>query len=139
MAQEICRRLRMSNDDTEQIVALVANHMRFGDTLKMKASTLKRFLRLPKFEEHLEMHRLDCLASHGELTIHSFLSQKMTDTPPEEISPQPLLTGHDLIELGHQPGPRFRQILAALEDMQLEGKLSTKDEALEFVKREFAA
>ncbi|HEY5163364.1 MAG TPA: HD domain-containing protein, partial [Terriglobales bacterium] len=137
MAEEICRRLRMSNDDTEQIVALVANHMRFADTFKMKPATLKRFLRLPRFEEHLEMHRIDCLASHGDLSIHSFLAQKLADTPPSEIRPQPLVTGHDLIEMGHKPGPRFREILAALEDLQLEGKLKTREEALEYLRREY--
>jgi poly(A) polymerase len=137
MAEEICRRLRMSNDDTEQIVALVGNHMRFADAFKMKPATLKRFLRLPRFEEHLEMHRIDCLASHGDLGIHSFLAQKLADTPPGEIRPQPLVTGHDLIEMGHPPGPRFREILAALEDLQLEGKLKTREEALEYLRREY--
>ena len=139
MAEEICRRLRMSNDDTQQIIALVGNHMRFADTFKMKPSTLKRFLRLPRFEEHLEMHRIDCLASHGDLTVHSFLAQKLADTPPEEIRPQPLLTGHDLIEMGYKPGPRFREILAALEDLQLEGTLKTREEAVAFARREFVA
>ena len=136
MTEEICRRLRMSNDDTQRIIALVGNHMRFADTFKMKSSTLKRFLRLPRFEEHLEMHRIDCLASHGDLTVHSFLVQKLADTPPEEIRPQPLLTGHDLIDLGHKPGPRFREILAALEDLQLEGRLTTREQALDYVRRE---
>jgi poly(A) polymerase len=139
MAREICRRLRMSNDDTAQIVALVGNHMRFGDTFKMKPSTLKRFLRLPFFEEHLEMHRIDCLASHGNLEVHSFLVQKLADTPESEIRPRPLVTGDDLIEMGHQPGPRFREILTVLEDLQLEGKLKTREEALAYARREFVA
>jgi poly(A) polymerase len=138
MAEEICRRLRMSNDDTEQIVALVGNHMRFGDALKMKPSTLKRFLRLHDFDEHLEMHRMDCLASHGDLSIHAFLTQKLADTPAHEIRPQPLVSGHDLIEMGYKPGPRFREILAALEDLQLEGRVKTREEALEYLRREYA-
>ncbi|MGH9524008.1 MAG: CCA tRNA nucleotidyltransferase [Terriglobales bacterium] len=138
MATEICRRLRMSNDDTQQIVALVGNHMRFGDTMKMKPATLKRFMRLPRFDEHLELHRIDVLASHGNLGVHSFLVQKLADTPPDEIRPRPLLTGHDLIELGHQPGPRFREILAAIEDLQLEGRLKSREEALEFVREQYA-
>jgi poly(A) polymerase len=137
MAEEIGRRLRMSNDDARQIEALVANHMRFADVFKMKPSTLKRFLRLPRFPEHLELHRLDCLASHGDLSIYDFLRQKIEDTPPEEIRPAPLVTGHDLIELGYGPGPRFKEILAAVEDAQLEGRLRTKEEAVEFVRREF--
>lgn len=137
MAAEICRRLRMSNDDTEQIVALVANHMRFADTFRMKPSTLKRFMRLPRFDEHLEMHRMDCLASHGNLEVHNFLAQTLANTPAEEIHPQPLVKGDDLIAMGHQPGPKFREILAAVEDLQLEGKLNTREEALEFVKTNY--
>ena len=138
IATDICRRLRMSNDDTDQIVALVGNHMRFGDTFKMKPSTLKRFLRLPEFEEHLELHRLDCLASHGNLGVHRFLVQKLNDTPPSEIRPQPLVTGRDLIDMGQVPGPRFREILAAVEDLQLEGKLSNREEALAYLQKEYA-
>ncbi len=139
IATDICHRLRMSNDDTEQIVALVGNHMRFGDTFKMKPSTLKRFLRLPLFEEHLEMHRMDCLASHGNLAVHQFLVQKLADTPASEIRPQPLVTGHDLIEMGHPPGPRFREILTTIEDLQLEGRLTTREQALDYVRRELPA
>jgi len=104
----------------------------------MKPSTLKRFLRLQRFEEHLEMHRLDCLASHGNLGVHTFLSQQLADTPPSEIRPQPLVTGRDLIEMGHVPGPRFREILAAIEDLQLEGRLKNRDEALAYLREEFA-
>jgi poly(A) polymerase len=139
MAEAICRRLRLSNDDTEQIVALVANHMRFADAQRMKESTLKRFLRLPKFDEHLEMHRFDCLASHRDLTLYNFVREKLAATPAEEIRPKPLVTGHDLIAAGYQPGPHFSQMLAAVEDLQLEGRLQSKEEALDFVRREFAA
>src|SRR6266571_8182595 len=137
MAKEICRRLRFSNDDTAQIVALVANHLRFADVRRMKESTLKRFLRLANFEEHLEMHRLDCMASHGDLSLYDFVGQKLAETPPEEIRPRPLLTGDDLIAAGYQPGPRFKEILAAVEDAQLEGRLQTKGAALDCVRREF--
>jgi len=138
MAREICRRLRFSNDDAEQICALVANHMRFADAPRMKPATLKRFFRLPNFQEHLEMHRLDCLASHGDLALHQFVSQKLAATPPEQIRPATLVTGRDLIALGYRPGPQFKQILAAVEDAQLEGRLSSKEEALEWVQSEFA-
>ncbi len=138
MAEEICGRLRMSNHDTEQIAALVANHLRFADAKNMKQSTLKRFLRLPRFEEHLELHRLDCLASHGDLSLYEFTKQKMEELPQEQIRPKPLLTGDDLIAMGHRPGPRFKEILAAVEDGQLEGTLREKGEAVEFVKREFS-
>lgn len=137
MAEEICRRLRFSNHDTDQISALVANHLRFADAPKMKPSTLKRFLRLDRFDEHLEMHRLDCLASHGDLSVYDFIRQKLAEMPPEQIRPRPLINGNDLVSLGYEPGPIFRQILSAVEDAQLEGGLQSKEEALEMVRREF--
>ncbi len=137
MARDICHRLRMSNDDTEQILALVNNHMRFADAMKMKESTLKRFLRLRDFPEHLQLHRMDCLASHANLTLYNFVSRKMAETPVEEIRPQPLVTGRDLIELGYTPGPQFKEILSAVEDQQLEGSLRSREAALEFVRQNF--
>ena len=137
MAEEIARRLHMSNDDTRQIAALVGQHMRFADALNMKPSTLKRFMRQPEFAEHLEMHRIDCLASHGDLGIYEYLRKKLEETPPEQIRPQPLLTGHDLLAMGYGPGPRFREILSAVEDAQLEGSASSREQALELVRREF--
>ena len=137
MAEEICRRLHFSNDDTEQIAALVANHMRFADAERMKESTLKRFMRLPKFDEHLELHRMDCLSSHGDLALYDFVRDRVQQTPAEEIRPQRLLSGEDLMTLGYKAGPQFRDMLAAIEDAQLEGKLKSRQEALEFVRREF--
>jgi poly(A) polymerase len=139
MAEAICHRLRMSNDDTEQIVDIIANHMKFPELPKMRQSTLKRFLRQPKFEEHLEMHRLDCLASHRDLSLYEFAKQKLADTPPEQIRPKPVLTGHDLIAAGYTAGPRFKQILSEVEDAQLEGTVNTREEALEFVLQRFGA
>jgi hypothetical protein len=137
ITHEICQRLHFSNDDTEQIEALVANHMRFADVVRMKSSTLKRFLRLPSFEEHMELHRIDCKASHGGLDLYNFVSEKLRTTPAEEIRPAPLLTGRDLIGLGYSPGPRFKEILAAVEDAQLEGRVQGREEALALVRREF--
>ena len=139
MAEEICRRLRFSNDDIEQIAALVANHMRFADVTRMKESTLKRFLRLPQFEEHLELHRIDCQSSHGDLTSYRFAREKLNQTPPDNIRPAPLVTGRDLIAAGYTPGPRFKEILSTVEDSQLEGKLVNKEQAMEFVSRHFPA
>ena len=139
MAEEICARLRFSNDETAQILALVDNHMRFGDATRMKESTLKRFLRLPQFDEHLALHRADCLASHRNLAAYEFVRRKREEIPPERMRPQPLVTGDDLIAEGHTPGPRFREILNAVEDAQLEGRLGTRDAALDFVRREFPA
>ncbi len=137
MAEEVCRRLRFSNDETEQILALVDNHMRFAHATRMKESTLKRFLRLPGFDEHLALHRADCLASHGNLSTYEFIQQKCAEIPAEKMRPSPLVTGDDLIAQGHVPGPKFRKILSAVEDAQLEGRLPSRDAALEFVRREF--
>jgi poly(A) polymerase len=137
MAEEICRRLRFSNDDTEQILALVNNHMRFGDILRMKESTLKRFLRMPRFTEHLELHRLDCTASHGDFTLYDFAREQLASIPAEKMRPTPLLTGHDLIAQGYQPGPDFKRILSTVEDAQLEGRLESKEQALAFVTEAF--
>jgi poly(A) polymerase len=137
MAGEICNRLRLSNDDTEQVVSLVSNHMRFAEVERMRESTLKRFLRLPKFDEQLELHRIDCESSHRDLGLYRFVRDKLENTPPERIRPRPLITGDDLIALGYTPGPDFKQILSAAEDAQLEGRVQTADEAREFVRREF--
>lgn len=137
IAEEICRRLRFSNDDAGQILALVENHMRFGHVSRMKESTLKKFLRMPLFDEHMALHRADSLASHRNLSTYEFLQRKQAEIPPAKMRPAPLVTGHDLIAAGHRPGPRFREILDAVEDAQLEGRLVSRESALEFVGREF--
>ena len=137
LAHGILERLRFSRADTEQVEALVANHMRFKDVPRMKKSTLKRFLRLPQFEEHLELHRLDCLASHGQLDNYDFVRRKLEELPAEQLKPKPLLTGADLIAEGYTPGPVFSKILRAVEDAQLEGGVKTRDEALDLVRRDF--
>src|SRR5690348_808648 len=129
MAEAICRRLRFSNEETEQIAALVANHMRFGSVEAMKKATLKRFVRLPQFDEHLELHRLDCLSSHRHLDSYEFVQHFLDETPPEQVRPERLLTGDDLLAMGFQPGPEFARILRDVEDAQLEGQLRTKVEA----------
>ncbi len=137
MAAEICHRLRFSNDETGQILALVANHMRFADVERMKQSTLKKFLRLPAFDEHLELHRIDCLSSHGQLDAYEYSREQLRSIPPEAIRPTPLITGQDLIEAGYEPSPRFKEVLSAVEDAQLEGRLTSREAAMEFVLREF--
>src|SRR3954468_20816660 len=105
MAEEICRRLRFSNDETKQILALVENQMRFGDVQRMKASTFKKFIRLPYFDQHLELHRLDCESSHRSLRLYDFTREQMAKLPPAEVRPQPLLSGDDLRAAGYAPGP----------------------------------
>jgi poly(A) polymerase len=137
MAEAICQRLRFSGEDTEQILALVEHHMRFAHVQRMSESTFKKLVRMPRFEEHLEMHRIDCLSSHGDLGSHDFTRQRMIQLPAAALRPEPLVTGDDLIAAGYAPGPRFKCILAAVEDGQLEGRLNNKGEAMEFVEREF--
>ncbi len=137
MADAICQRLRFSNDDAEQILALVDNHMRFMHVENMKASTFKRFVRQPCFEQHLELHRLDCESSHGNLRGYNFTRKKIVELPTSEIHPAPLLSGDDLIQAGYEPGPLFKAILTAVEDAQLEGQLRSKKQAMQFIRREF--
>jgi poly(A) polymerase len=134
MAEEICRRFRFSNEDTEQILALVANHMKFKDVPRMKAATLKRFVRMEKFGEHLELHRLDSLSSHGKLDNYDLVVRFIAETPPEQVRPSRLLTGDDLIALGLKPGPRFKAILYNVEEAQLDGTIHTHEEALRLAK-----
>jgi poly(A) polymerase len=137
MAEEICRRLRFSNDETAQITALVENHMRFMDVERMNPSTFKKFIRLPHFDQHLELHRLDCESSHRNLRLYEFTKEKMNELPPEAVRPAPLLTGDNLIDAGYLPGPQFKEILVAVEDAQLDGRLHSFAEAMDFVNREF--
>ena len=139
MAEAICKRLRFSNEDTEQILALVDNHMKFGAVAEMRASTLKKFVRLPRFEEHQALHRLDCLSSHRQLDSYEFVQRFLEATPPEQVRPQRLVTGDDLQAMGFQPGPVFARILQALEDAQLEGEINTRQEAQEFVLKGYGA
>ena len=137
IAEDVLSRLRFSNEDTAQIVALVKNHMRFGDILQMRESTLKRFLRLPHFDEHLALHRLDCTSCHGDLTLYNFAKQQYETAPPEHIRPKLLLTGRDLIAAGYRPGPQFKAMLEAAEDAQLEGLATTPEAALDKVRKQF--
>jgi len=139
MATAIMNRLRFSSDQIRQVTALIANHMRFKDVPQMKESTLKRFLRVEKFGEHLELHRLDCLSSHGHLEHYELMRQKWAHMPASELKPQPLITGQDLIAAGYQPGPAFARILAAVEDAQLESRIRTPEEAMALVRAKFRA
>jgi poly(A) polymerase len=133
MAEAICKRLRFSNEDTEQILALVNNHMKFAAVAEMRASTLKKFVRLPHFEQHLALHRLDCLSSHRHLDSYDFVRRFLEVTPAEQVRPERLLTGDDLKAMAFEPGPVFAQILDALEEAQLDGLVRTREEAEQFV------
>ena len=137
MAVEICRRLRFSAADTQQIESLIAQHLRFKDVFAMRPATLKRFVRQDRFDEHLTLHRLDCQASHGKLDAHEFVSRFLADTPPEQVRPPRLITGEDLKHLGFSPGPQFKEILRAIEEAQLDGRLHDRDAALQFIRTNF--
>jgi poly(A) polymerase len=116
---------------------LVRHHLRFKDFPRMKRSTQLRFLRMEGFEEHLELHRLDCLSSHWDLTNYELARTMLEETPKEEIKPAPLLGGDDLIAQGYVPGPTFKTILQAVEDAQLEGRIRSRPEALRLVEEQF--
>ena len=137
IAEAILDRLRFSNDDKAQILALVQNHMRFGDILQMKQSTLKRFLRLPRFDEHLALHWLDCTACHGRLGLYDFAKQQYEAEPPADTRPQLLVTGRDLIAAGYPPSPQFKSMLELAEDAQLEGQIHSTEEGLALMVEHF--
>jgi poly(A) polymerase len=138
MAEAICQRLRFSNDDTAQVMALVANHLRFKDVPQMKPATMKRFVRLDRFEEHMELHRLDCLSSHRNLDNYEYVRRFLAETPPEQVRPPRLLTGDDLQGMGFRPGPAFKEILRAVEEAQLNGEVRSKEDAQEYVRAHYA-
>jgi len=138
MAREVLTRLKFSHDDIRHVAALAAHHLRFKDVTRMRTSTLKRFLRMDRFAEHLELHRLDCVSSHRMLDHYYFVKSKLEEFSVAQLKPKPLLTGHDLIAAGYQPGPAFARMLKAVEDAQLEGEIRTHQEALEWVRARFA-
>jgi len=137
IATDICRRFRFSNDETHQILSLVENHMRFADAQHMKASTLKRFFRLENFPQHLELHRMDCLAGSGNLDHWNFVRERYESMPEEAIRPAPLVTGRELIAAGYTPGSAFKEMLRAVEDAQLESAITTPAEALTLLRNRF--
>jgi len=139
VARAILNRLRFSGEEAEQILALVKHHMQFGDVLEMKQSTLKRFLRLPKFDEHLALHRADCLSSHRKLELYEYAKQQFEHLGEKQIRPALLLTGDDLIVAGYKPGLGFKAMLEAAEDAQLEGAISTTDDAIKLIEERFGA
>ena len=137
IAREILNRLRFSNAEIDQAIALIANHMRFSHVHQMRESTLKRMLRLPAFDEHLELHRLDCSSSHRHLDNYEFAKTKFEQSAPEELRPARLVTGDDLIAAGYAPGPDFSRMLEVAEDAQLEALIHSKEEGLELVRSTF--
>jgi len=133
ISQAIGARLRLSATDAAQVVALVEDHMHFPELPHMRVSTRKRFLRRPGIDDHLALHRLDCLMSHGDLSLYEYARQQLAALQPDDVRPPRLLTGHDLIAMGYGPGPQFSEILTAVEDAQLEGQLADAAAARRFV------
>jgi len=138
IARAIMNRLRYSGEETTQVCALVENHMKFMHLRDMRQSTRLRFLRMPLFDEHLELHRVDCLSSHRKLDNYDYAREELANLSAETLRPPPLLRGEDLMALGLKPGPQFRVILTNLEDEQLEGRLVDKEEALHWVRKHFS-
>jgi putative nucleotidyltransferase with HDIG domain len=139
IARQIMERLRFSNEDLETVLALIHCHMLFMNVREMRPSRLKRFLRLPDFPLHLELHRLDCAGSHGLLDNYEFCRIKLIEIPAEELRPPRLITGHDLIDMGFRPGPLFAGILQDVEDAQLNGLIFSADDARRLVQERFEA
>ena len=139
MGAEICRRFRFSNDETRQILALIEHHMRFADAQRMKTSTLKRFFRLESFDEHLALHYMDCMAASRNLDHYNYVRDRWQAMPEETVRPRPLITGRELIAAGYAPGAGFREMLRAAEDAQLEGTVTTEQDALKLVAEKFGS
>ena len=137
MVRSICRRLRFSGQQADQIADLVAQHMRFATAPRMKLGKLKGLLAMPRFDEHLELHRLDCLSSHRKLDVYDFVRQKLDEFTAEELRPDPLVDGSDLLALGYSQGPIFGRILASVREQQLDGSLNTRQEAVAYIGEHF--
>ena len=137
MSKKICRKLKFSNKQIELIYQLVREHLKFKDVFNMKKSTLKRFIGMPHFEEHLVLHLSDCMASHGSTDAYEFIMKKFEEFKDEEIKPEPLIGGKELIEMGYKPGPLFSEILNFVEEAQLEGEIKNREEAEEIVSKKY--
>ncbi len=135
IARQIMQRLRFSNDAIDGVCEFVANHMKFMDVQKMRKGKLKQFISRPLFDEEMELHRVDCTASHGMLDNLTFLNEKLREYSHEELKPKSLLSGNDLIELGMKPGPAMKPVLEEAYELQLEGTHKTRDEAIAWARQ----
>jgi poly(A) polymerase len=135
MAEGILRRLRYPNDTINSVVPMVARHMQFMNVQKMRVAKLKRFMAEPTFEQEMELHRVDCGSSNGFTDNYEFLQAKSAEFAAQPLIPPPLVTGRDLIQLGLKPGPRFKEILEAIQTEQLEGRILAREPALEYLQQ----
>jgi poly(A) polymerase len=138
LAEKILRGLRFPNEVIEKVCVCVGEHMRIRNVQEMRPAKLKRILARETFTDELELHRLDCLTSHGDIANYEFLRVKAVELPPEVIKPVPLVTGHDLLALGFAQGPLLGQVLRELEELQLEERLKSRDEALAYARAQLA-
>lgn len=139
MTEEIMRRLRYSNSEIEAVTEMVRQHMVFKDVQNMRPARLRRFMARPTFPEELELHRVDCLGSHGLLDNYEFLRTELEKQADEPLLPPPLISGRDLIALGWKPGPVFKEVLEAVQTRQLEGDLTSGEEALQWVRQTYSS
>ncbi len=137
MTERLMTRLRFSRAEIDATVQAVAFHMVFKDVRQMRVSKLKRFMARDRFDDEMELHRVDCSSSHADLSNYDFLKEKKTEFASEPLVPPPLISGQDLIALGLAPGPQFTEVLHAVQSRQLEGALANRDDALAFVQREY--
>jgi len=135
MSRAMLQRLRFPNEVIDKVIPSVRLHMSFKDVPNMRVATLKRMMARPTFDEELELHRVDCLGSHGMLDNHSLLITKREEFSNEPLIPPPLITGHDLIALGLKPGKRFAEILKTIQNLQLEGSVNSREEALVYISK----
>lgn len=139
MAKVILKRLKASNALIESVDACIENHMNFMNVTRMRLSTLKKFLSRPTILDELELHRVDCLASHGDLQNYEFVKEKLSLMALEVIKPPPLIGGKELIALGLKPGPLFGEILNEIYDLQLEERISSREEAIALIKERYCS
>lgn len=138
-ARGILARLKFSNDSIKTILELIVHHMRFRNVKEMREAKLKRFILMENFDLHLELHRLDCLASHGNLDNYNFVAEKLKviGNAEKKILQKPIVTGDDLISMGLTPGPLFKEVIEFVKDSELEGRIRSKEEAVELIKEHF--
>ena len=137
MSKRIMRDLKFSNKQIDQVYSLVKEHLKFKDVFNMRKSTLKRFISMPNFEDHMALHLADCLASHGITDAHQFVVKALSELKEDEIKPKPLLSGRNLIDMGYTPGPLFSEILNFVEEAQLEGEIKNRLEAKQIVTEKY--
>ena len=137
IAEKLLTRLRFSNREITDILSCVENHMKFANVKEMRVGKLKQFVARENFDTELMLHKIDCLASHGKLELYQFLQEKVNEYKTEEIKPKPILNGDDLIHLGIKAGPIMKEILEEAYSLQLEHKIKTKPEAIDWLRKNY--